>query len=131
MVYGSETILPSDLRRNSPRVEQYNDAEAEAARQDNLDLLEEERELALIRSATYQQDLRRYHDKQVRGRAFQEGDPVLCLDQQKPYKMAPPWQGPFAISKLLHNGACRLYNLNNGTAEPITWSTDLLRKFYM
>ena len=41
MVYGSEADLPSDLHHNSPRVEQYNEDEVEAALQENLDLLEE------------------------------------------------------------------------------------------
>ena len=114
-----------------PRVELYDEAEAKAARQDGLDLLEEERELALIRSTLYQQDLRRYHDRHVQGRAFQEGDLVLRLDQQKPHKLAPPWPGPYAISKVLHNGAYRLYNIEDGVEEPRTWNADLLCKFYM
>jgi hypothetical protein len=86
--------------------------------------------LALIRSTAYQQDLRRYHDRHVRGRAFQEGDLVLRLDQQKPHKLAPPWQGPFAISKVLNNGAYRLYNFAKDEEEPRAWNTDLLRKFF-
>ena len=56
MVYGSEAVLPSDLQHNSPRMELYDKAEAEIARQNGLNLLEEERELALIRSTLYQQD---------------------------------------------------------------------------
>ena len=53
LVYGSEAILPSDLKHNAPRVAQYTEEEAEAARQDGVDLLEEERNLALTRSAAY------------------------------------------------------------------------------
>ena len=130
MVYGSEAILPSDIRHNAPRVELYNKYEAEVARQDGLDLLEEEREQALIRSTLYQQDLRRLYDRQVRRRAFQEGDLVLRLDQQKPHKLAPPWQGPFVISKVLNNGAYRLYNIDDDKEEPRAWNAGLLRKFY-
>ena len=57
MVYGAEAILPSDLLHNSPRVELYSEAEAEQARQDAVDLGEEERGVALICSTIYQQDL--------------------------------------------------------------------------
>ena len=81
MVYGSGAVLPSDSLHNSPRVDLYSEAEAEEARQDGLDLKDEECELALIRSTLYQQDLRCYHDRHVRGHAFQEGDPVLRVDQ--------------------------------------------------
>ena len=55
----SEAVLPSDLLHNAPRVEVFSEEEAEQARQDSVDLLEEEREMALIRSTIYQQDLRR------------------------------------------------------------------------
>ena len=77
LVYGAEAVLPSDLLHNAPRVELFSEAEAEQARQDVVDLLEEEREMALIRSTIYQQDLRRFHARNVRGRAFQERDLVL------------------------------------------------------
>ena len=57
LVYGAEAMLPSDLLHNAPRVELYTEDEAEQARQDAVDLLEEEREMAMIRSTIYQQDL--------------------------------------------------------------------------
>ena len=59
MVYGAEAVLPSDIRHDSPRVAAYVEANNEQARQDALDLLDEERDLAAARSAIYQQDLRR------------------------------------------------------------------------
>ena len=77
LVYEAEAVLPSDLKHNAPRISQYTEAETEVARQDGIDLLEEEREMALARSTLYQQDLRRYHDRHVRARSFQEGDMVL------------------------------------------------------
>ena len=56
-----EAILLTDLLHNAPRVELFSEAEAKQARQDVVDLLEEEREMALIRSTIYQQDLHRFH----------------------------------------------------------------------
>ena len=106
MVYGAEAVLPSDIRPDSPRVAAYVEADNETARQDALDLLDEERDIAAARSAIYQQDLRRYHSRRVRTRTFQEGDLVLRLiqDQTDMHKLAPPWEGPFVVSKNLHNG---------------------------
>ena len=52
MVYGAKAVLPSDIRHDSPRVAAY--VEAEQARQDAVGLLEEEREMAMIRSTIYQ-----------------------------------------------------------------------------
>ncbi|XP_044950106.1 uncharacterized protein K02A2.6-like, partial [Hordeum vulgare subsp. vulgare] len=88
LVYGAEAVLPSDLLHNAPRVELFSKAEAEQARQDGVDLLEEEREMALTRSTIYQQDLRHFHARHVRSRTFQEGDLVLRVDQQRPHKLA-------------------------------------------
>jgi hypothetical protein len=55
----------------------YNEAIAEKDQQDVLDLLDEACETALLCSAKYQQVLRRYHNKNVRERAFQVGNFVL------------------------------------------------------
>lgn len=82
MVYGAEAVLPSDLLHNAPRVELFSESEVEHARQDVVDLLEEEREMALIPSTIYQQDHRRFHACNVRGREFQEGDLVLRVHQK-------------------------------------------------
>ena len=44
MVYGAEAVLPSDIRHDSPRVAAYVEANNEQARQDALNLLDEERD---------------------------------------------------------------------------------------
>src|SRR3954464_9704281 len=130
LVYGSEAVLPSDLKHNAPRVSQYTEAEAEEARQDGVDLLEEERNLAFTRSTFYQQDLRRYHDRHVRACSFQEGDIVLRIKQTSDHKLAPPWEGPFIISRVLHNGAYHLYDVTHKIEEPHAWNAQLLHHFY-
>ena len=53
MVYGAEAVLPSDIHHDSPRMAAYVEANNEQARQDALDLLDEERDLAAARSAIY------------------------------------------------------------------------------
>ena len=77
MVYGAEAVLPTDLMHDSPRITMYTETEAKEAREDDVDLLEEARELAASRSAIYQQNLRRYHSRKMSPRVFQEGDLVL------------------------------------------------------
>ena len=74
--------------------------------------------MAMIRSTIYQQDLRQFHARNVKSRAFQEGDLVLRVDQQKPDKLAPTLEGPFIVTKVLHNGAYRLYNVDRQIDEP-------------
>ena len=83
MVYGAEVVLPSDICHDSPRVAAYVEADNEKAHQEALDLLDEECDLAVARSAIYQQDLRCYHSCQVKTRTFQEGNLVLWLIQDQ------------------------------------------------
>ena len=97
---GALLSAPSDLKHNAPRIAQYTEEEAETARQDGIDLLEEERNLALTRSAAYQQDLRRYLERHVRARSFQEGDMVLRVRQESDHKLAPPWEGPYIVTRV-------------------------------
>ena len=53
MVYGAEAVLPSDILHDSPRMAAYVEADNEKARQDAIDLLDEERDLAAACSAIY------------------------------------------------------------------------------
>ena len=81
MVYVSEAILPTDLDYGAPRVRAYNEQGAKASLEDAMDKLDAARDVALLRSAKYQQALRWYHSRRVWGRAFNVGDLVLYLVQ--------------------------------------------------
>src|SRR3954467_13580606 len=116
--FDPSTYLTEGSDNNAPRIAQYTEAEVETSRQDGVDLLEEERKLALTRSAFCQQDLRRYHDRHVRARSFQEGDMVLPVKQTSDHKLAPPWEGPFVVTRVLCDEAYRLYDVTNDIDEP-------------
>ncbi|CAN6223134.1 unnamed protein product [Urochloa humidicola] len=92
MVYGSETVLPTDLHYGAPRVRAYDEQCNETALQDVADLLDEAWEVALARTAKYQQALHRYHARRVRGRAFNVRDLVVRLTQstKEKHKLTPP-----------------------------------------
>ena len=47
------------------------------AQQDAVDLLKEAHKMTIIYSACYQQTLRRYHERKIRGRILEVGDLVL------------------------------------------------------
>lgn len=77
LVYGLETMLPTEMDLISAHVQAYDEKEYEDQREIELIAAEELRDRALIRAAKYQQDLRRYHDRNVRSRQFHVGDLVL------------------------------------------------------
>ena len=54
MVYGAEAVLPCDIIHDSPRVRMYEEREFKLDRQDDLDGLEEERDVAKACFAFYQ-----------------------------------------------------------------------------
>ena len=82
MVYGAEAVLPCDVIHDSPRVRMYEEKEAKLDWQDNLDALEEERDVAKARSAFYQQQARRYQSREVRAKTYNIGELVLRLPEK-------------------------------------------------
>ena len=64
----------------------------------NLDLLEEKREKAQIRQASYKTMVERFYNRRVRGKACKVGDLVLRKNeasrQESQGKLGPKWEGP-------------------------------------
>ena len=130
MVYGAEVVLPCDIIHESPMVRRYEEKEAELDRQDDLDGLEEERDVAKARSAFYQQQAKRYRSREVRSKAYNVEELVLRLPEKKKDKVKPKWEGPFVIDEVLTGGAYCLRNAEDNRLEPKPWNTARLRRFY-
>jgi hypothetical protein len=77
LVYGSEAVLPTDVAFGAPRIQFYEEGEAEQTRRIDLDSLEEQRLTAVMRQAHHDQQLRRYHDRNIKETSFNVGDLVL------------------------------------------------------
>jgi hypothetical protein len=131
LVYGPEAILRADIMRKSPRVEMYNEGEADEARQLELDSVKEARCTALVQSARYLQAIRRYHDRNVRERSFNIGDLVVrCIqDESGLHKLNSRWEGPFVVKKVTRLGSYRL-QYPEGKDVPNSWNIQNLRKLY-
>ena len=72
-----------------------------------------------------------------KSRTFQEGDLVLRLIQDRAgmHKLSPPWEGPFIMSKNIHNGSYYLVDIRpdrpTTQAESIRpWNIAHLRPYY-
>lgn len=91
LAFGTEVVLPIELEYGSPRTKAYNDVQATTDEQLFVDLLDEANAV-VIHSAKYQQDLRRYRDRQVRDISFSFGDLVLrrVMATKDKHKLLPP-----------------------------------------
>ncbi len=131
LVYGAEAMLPSEVEFESLRFRNFSEERYGEDWVDDINRLEEAREAALIQSARYLQGLRRYHNRNVRSRAFLVGDLVLRKIQttRDRHKLSPLWEGPFVISEVTRPGSYRLKR-EDSTHIDNSWNIEHLRRFY-
>jgi hypothetical protein len=73
-------VLPFSKGRTlheAPRIANYDEATSNEALQDNVDALDETRDIELARSTQYQHNFQNYHSHRVRPCSFMVGDLVL------------------------------------------------------
>jgi transposase InsO family protein len=66
LVHGAEAMLPVEITHEAPRIVAYDEAASTEALQEDVDALDEERDVALARATQYQQNLQNYHSSRVR-----------------------------------------------------------------
>jgi hypothetical protein len=108
----------------------YVKEDADKVLADAQDLLDEARDVALVRSAVYQQSLRNYHSRRVRGCSFEPGNLVLRLKQTSTLKLELPWEGPYLVHEVIPGGAYHLRNPKTGKDVENPWNATQLRRFY-
>jgi hypothetical protein len=79
LVYGSEAVLPTDLSFGATHIQHYEEGTAEETRKVDLNSIEEHRVATLMQHTRREQQLCRYHDRNVREWSFNVGDLVLRL----------------------------------------------------
>jgi hypothetical protein len=108
LVYGTDTISPTELVVPSPRVMQGSELEVDAnmcaeARMADLEGLDEARDLAKAKSQRNYQRMANVYSKALRVRIFAEGQMVLKAAEfvrrnlPSPSKFSPNWDGPYII----------------------------------
>ena len=109
----------------------YDKQGAEVSLEDAMDQLDGVCDIALLRSAKYQQALRRYHSHRVRGRAFNVRDLVVHLVQSNKnnHKLSPPWEGPYVVVEVLRPGTYKLKTID-GEVFVNAGNIKQLRHFY-
>ena len=115
----------------SPRIEQYDEGEAEHTRRLELDSTEEVRVNATLQSVRYLQGLRRHYNKNTQPRSLQIGDLALRRIQKTKgrHKLLSPWEGPFIVTKVTGLGTYKLITEDRKEVNN-TWHISQLRRFY-
>jgi hypothetical protein len=100
-------VIPVEITHGAPIIATYDESSSNEALQDNVNALDEARDVALARATQYQQNLRNYHST-VRPHSFVVGDLVLQLKHDGHGKSESPWLGPYIVTDLISGGAYRL-----------------------
>jgi hypothetical protein len=66
LVHGAEAVLPVEITHEAPRIMAYDETTSIEALQDDVDALDEARDVALARATQYQKSLWNYHSTRVR-----------------------------------------------------------------
>ena len=124
-------MLPSDLDYGAPRVKAFDPATAAEAQRDAMEVLEEARLTTLLRSARYQQTLRRYHERRIRERTLLAEDLVLrrVMSTKDKHKLSPPWEGPYSNAEVIWLGTYKLKD-SDGNILTNSWNIEQLRHFF-
>jgi hypothetical protein len=80
---------------------EYKEEASQRAIEDDVDAVDEARDIVLSRVSAYQQNLKNYHSRRLRPSSFEVGDFVLRLKQDGHEKLESPWLGPYIVTEVI------------------------------
>ena len=109
MVYGTKSVIPVEIGMSSFKISNFDKENNEIELRLNLDLLDEKKERAKIRQATYKHQVFKYYNQRGKHRSFLLGDLVLrkvTLSTKEPNvgKLDPNWEDPYKVVKVSRPG---------------------------
>ncbi|GJY88059.1 reverse transcriptase domain-containing protein [Tanacetum coccineum] len=134
LTYGTEVVIPVEIRMPSIRCAEVNQAENDKELLLNLDILEERREKEAVHEARNKAKIEKYYNAKVHGTSFYPGDFVYRSNKEchakESRKLDPKWEGPYEVVEALEKG---VYKLRNGSEDvlPRTWNIQDLKKCYL
>ncbi|KAL0434799.1 UNVERIFIED_CONTAM: hypothetical protein Sradi_0187800 [Sesamum radiatum] len=131
LVYDTEAIIPAELGISTHRVMNFSEECNENFLRENLDLIEELREKAFLRTQRYKNIMINSYNKRVKIRIFQVGDLVLRRAEALKLvgKLDPIWEGPYKVTGIIGKGA---YELEDPEGRPLSrpWNVHNLKKYF-
>ncbi|KAK9050115.1 hypothetical protein SSX86_030915 [Deinandra increscens subsp. villosa] len=132
LTYGSEAVIPAEVGVPTRRMLEHGNNDDLI--RENLDMLEERREVAAIREGKYKAKMEKYYNAHAKIYYFKEGDLVLRNNDVskvlKLGKLTPQWEGPYKISEVLGKGSYVLED-GDGKVLPRSWNGIHLRKYHV
>ena len=134
MTYGAEAIIPLENGFPTMRSSAFTSDGNNELLKKNLDLIEEQRENAMVQLAYYQHKLEQDYDMNVKLRSLAPRDLVLRKvvgNTKNPAwgKLGPNWEGPYRITLVAEVGAYYLEDLDERTVlHP--WNVNNLKRYY-
>uniref|UniRef100_A0A2N9H5X7 Integrase catalytic domain-containing protein n=1 Tax=Fagus sylvatica TaxID=28930 RepID=A0A2N9H5X7_FAGSY len=127
LAYGVEAVIPLEVGLPTTRTTEFDVEENESSLRMDLNLVEERRDMATIKLASYQHQMKRGYNKNIRPRSFQVGDLVLrkvVANTRNPNdgKLGPNWEGPYKVTSFAGVGAYRLTDLDDYYSDPLITS---------
>ena len=109
MAFGTEVVLPVEIGMSTYHTQHFQPDQNKSNLKAKLDLLEERRDVARLRTAAYQQKSARYYKSKVRHRVLRIGDLVLKkvmlnTKEQGANSLGPTWERPYKIVKVVRLG---------------------------
>nr|GEV51318.1 reverse transcriptase domain-containing protein [Tanacetum cinerariifolium] len=134
LVYSLEAVILIEISIETRRIQDFDPKKNEKRRREDLDILEEKKEIASIKEAHYKHKLEGYYNKCVRPTTFKTCTYVLRLNSlckaEFQGKMGPTWEGPYIVKKAYGDGAYKLKTLSGSPIDQ-TWNGSNLYKFYI
>jgi hypothetical protein len=119
LVYGKSVVFPVEFEIKTLRTAltaNLDLTDAQTARLQQLNELEEKRLDAIQQTTVIQQQRSQWHDKNIKNKQFQKGNWALLYDSRfKEFqgKLRTRWLGPYEVDTVFPNGTVRLLTIDD------------------
>ncbi|XP_010666430.2 uncharacterized protein LOC104883586 [Beta vulgaris subsp. vulgaris] len=132
LAFGAEAVLPVEVGLPNWRILNYEPVLNEQIHKKDLDLLQEVRVAAELRSAAYKDRISKAYNKRVRSRPISKGDLVLrrTAATGKAHvdgKLTANWEGPYLVKEEIVPGSYQLEDMA-GKLLKNSWNASVLKK---
>jgi hypothetical protein len=106
LVHNAEAVLLGKITCEAPRISDYKEIASTKALEDDVDALDEARDIALAKSTTYQQNCAIIIVFDYVPNPSKSG--IWSFKQDVHGKLESPWLGPYIVTEVIPGGAYRL-----------------------